>query len=228
MTSLVKSILELYMKPQYLMRTDLARIQCEQGYKNPHLFVSLQDLNLGRNVRIAFSSSDCKFTESEKTEFRRRCLDFYIELISQIFKRFSFQSDFANGLKLLNFLCPQYLKEITSLEHLLECNMFKHVITDFDSLDWELRLLRNNNDLTSLFKLETMKFWEEIVKIEKADGTPAFPTLMKLVHFIFTLPHSTACVERIFSHITLNKTKTRNHLNTDTLRGILLSKSFIS
>lgn len=39
------------------------------------------------------------------------------------------------------------------------------------------------------------------------------------------LPHSSECVERLFSSINLIKTKLRNQLFTETLTGILYSKS---
>lgn len=45
---------------------------------------------------------------------------------------------------------------------------------------------------------------------------------------ILTLPHSSAATERLFSAINLNKTKTRNRLETDTLTGILNAKNILS
>ncbi|KAF0691306.1 protein FAM200A-like [Aphis craccivora] len=51
-----------------------------------------------------------------------------------------------------------------------------------------------------------------------------FPLLTVLIKNIMTLPHSTACVERIFSMINLIKTKERNHLNTSNLIGLLHTK----
>lgn len=44
---------------------------------------------------------------------------------------------------------------------------------------------------------------------------------------LFSLPHSSANVERIFSQMNLNKTKTKNHLKEGTLNGILSSKEVI-
>ena len=41
---------------------------------------------------------------------------------------------------------------------------------------------------------------------------------------LMSLPHSSACVERIFSQVNLMKTKTRNSLNTETLIGMLHAK----
>jgi len=55
-----------------------------------------------------------------------------------------------------------------------------------------------------------------------------FPKLYNFVKLLLSLPHSSACVGRIFSVINLNKTKTRNRLSTETLSGLLHTKQFIS
>lgn len=54
-----------------------------------------------------------------------------------------------------------------------------------------------------------------------------YPLLTTFVSVLLILPHSSACVERIFSTINLNKTKTRNRLSTESLSGILYSKNII-
>ena len=41
---------------------------------------------------------------------------------------------------------------------------------------------------------------------------------------LLSLPHSSACVGRIFSKVNLMKTKTRNFLNTETLIRMLHGK----
>jgi len=66
------------------------------------------------------------------------------------------------------------------------------------------------------------------VSKKKGDEKLAYPEINKLVSYLLTLPHSSACVERIFSAINLNKTKTRNRLGTETLSGILHIKRLIN
>ncbi|KAF0701667.1 zinc finger protein 862-like [Aphis craccivora] len=50
-----------------------------------------------------------------------------------------------------------------------------------------------------------------------------YPLLTTFVSVLLILPHSSACVERIFSTINLNKTKTRNRLSTESLSVCLYS-----
>lgn len=52
-----------------------------------------------------------------------------------------------------------------------------------------------------------------------------FPLLAQFAQNLLTLPHSSANVERLFSAINLMKTKIRNRLHTDTLTGLLYTKS---
>ena len=51
--------------------------------------------------------------------------------------------------------------------------------------------------------------------------------MTKFVFGLLTLPNSSANVERTFSQINLNKTKTRNRLENNTLEGILLAKDYM-
>ena len=51
-----------------------------------------------------------------------------------------------------------------------------------------------------------------------------FPTISKLVKSVLSLPHSNAEVERLFSQVTLIKTRQRNKLKTKTLDALLMAK----
>lgn len=128
----------------------------------------------------------------------------------------------------MNFLQPHNIGKINSIDYLLDTNLFRHFINDISSLDREWRLLRNNASIVQLYDLDAMKFWQEMGKLQRGDNTPYFPNLNHLVSIVFTLPHSSASVERVFSQINLNKTKIRNRLNTDTLNAILHTKNLIS
>lgn len=65
-----------------------------------------------------------------------------------------------------------------------------------------------------------------VLSAKRCDDFEAFPNLKKLVYAILSIPVATANVERIFSQININKTKTRNKLDTNTLCGILRTKDF--
>lgn len=216
MSTLYKTILECFIKPSVLKRTSLEEINC----RNSRNHVELENLYVGSKVEAKFS--DGQFTDTQKVEFKKRCLDFYVELTEQIYLRFPFNSTFVKSLKLLNFLNPKKISEIATLGPLL--NHFPHFIDDVNELDREWRLLRNMN---LDFNEEVFAFWENVFKIRKGDDTFYFPNLTKLVSQLLVLPHSSAAVERIFSQVNLNKTKLRNRLENNTLTGLLHTKRLI-
>jgi len=80
-------------------------------------------------------------------------------------------------------------------------------------------------DLTA--DMDVLTFWIKVINITKGDNTKMFPLLKVVIKNIMTLPHSSACVERIFSCVNLIKTKYRNRLNTHNLIGLLHTKRVI-
>jgi hypothetical protein len=70
-------------------------------------------------------------------------------------------------------------------------------------------------------------FWVKLKLKKNADGSEMYGALIQFSLDLLSLPHSSANVERFFSTINLNKTKTRNRLSTDVLAGILHTKALI-
>lgn len=95
-------------------------------------------------------------------------------------------------------------------------------------MDLEYREIVNLN-FKSLFDVtpSTEVFWKLVCSVKRGDDTLAFPFMKKFVFCILSLPNSSANVERTFSQINLNKTKTRNCLAVDTLEGIMHCKSYL-
>ncbi|EFN83239.1 Zinc finger protein KIAA0543, partial [Harpegnathos saltator] len=211
--SAYKTILECYIKKEVLDSKDISKIQ----YTNPHNFVSIEDLYLGPKVNGQLQKSNL-ITSEEKHNMKLRCLDFYIENAHQIYLRFPFKAPHIQGLKYLNFLNPKNMDSIISIGP--AAMYFENILlnVDLNELDREYRLLRNFNlDKNK----EMLEFLTEVGNIKKGDDTPAFPLITQFAFDLLCLPHSSACVERIFSVINLNKTKVRNRLNNETLTGML-------
>jgi hypothetical protein len=82
MSDMYKTILEFYIKPNCLEK-DLETVQ----YANPANFVHLENVYLGPKVTANFCNNEFNFSDRDKSEFRKRCLDFLIELARQIYKR---------------------------------------------------------------------------------------------------------------------------------------------
>lgn len=218
MANAYKLLLSFYIKPEYLNKTELKILQ----YRNPEYFVPIEKVYLGPKVSATLNEN-ILITEFEKKQFRLNCLSFYTEAAHQIFKRFPFNSKEVEILKLVSFIDPKNIESTETIGHL--GSMFPRSITDSNILDREFRALKTSE---FDFSLEAVQFWKSVCTSKKGDGTPLFSELPKLISILLTLPHSSACVERQFSLINLNKTKLRNRLSSETLSGILHSKRLIS
>jgi hypothetical protein len=100
---------------------------------------------------------------------------------------------------------------------------FPIFVNDMNDLDKEWRLLKASQIHRNTSK-DVIEFWNEVREQRKR----ASPHLNKLIRYIFTLPHCSVSVERIFSQINLNKIKIRNQLSAESLTGILHTKRYIS
>lgn len=212
-----KFLSSCFIKPDYLRNIDIASVQ----YRDPQHFLPLEKIYLGPKVLEEMSKN--VLTENVKNNFRLKCLDFYIEAISQIWKRFPFNSREVQILKLLTILHPSNISSTESIGPL--ASRFPNMVTDVNTLDREFRYLKYSGCDFSLGEIE---FWRNICNIEKGDGSLVYPELAKFVKILFSLPHSSASVERLFFYINLNKTKLRNRLGATTISGILHSKRLIN
>lgn len=68
----------------------------------------------------------------------------------------------------------------------------------------------------------TIEFWSEVYNYIDASGSKPFEELCKAALAALSLPHSNAEVERLFSQMSVVKSKLRNRLSLHTLNSILL------
>ena len=192
------TLVENYMKANYLKATPLANVQV----KDPRNFLRLQDIYLGGRVTI--SLQECGLNQQDLHNFRLRCLEFYIEGASQILKRFSLEDPLFQSLGAMN---PQSVtsKSVPSIAQL--SSFFPRVIppNEINELDREWRLLRNT-ELNADPNEDLCQFWFKVSMMTEGDDTPAFPLVANLMKSLLCLPHSSAAVERVFSQINLMKT----------------------
>lgn len=223
--STFRNLVDCYLKPEYLEKTATEDIQ----FRNPNNFVQIENIYLGAHVMAAISNKTTGLDEGRLEEFRKRCLDFYVESCRQIYNRFRFRDSAQVTLKLLSMISPE---EVLSKKHISIAPLaakFSNLIgeNELNRLDSEWRQLRNFSFTTEFKDLDIRTFWLKCAKLKFGDNTPMFETLCNFVFNLFSLPHSSAAVERIFSQINLNKTKIRNRLNTESLNGIMMSKNIL-
>lgn len=214
-----KTLLDCYIKPDYLTNNDITVIQ----YRNPEFFLNNKEIYLGGKCSAALNVFNKNFPDTEKNIFITNCLNFVIECCHQIYHSFPFNSPWVQALKHLSFIEPTNINNIKSIA--VAASYFERKLDlNLNDLDREFRQLKNC-DISK--DLDMYTFWKAVKNLTNCEGSPVYPLLIKFVSYIVTLPHSSACVERLFSTINLNKTKTRNRLATNTLSGILYSKNVL-
>lgn len=219
--NVLRTILECFIKRAHLDRTSMENIE----YKNPRQFVEIEDMYLGAFVTATIKNKSHELTDEELLNFRKNCLNFLIESCQQIYKRFDFKNKSVVILKELVIISPS---EVLSKKHMSIAPLavlFPSLVpnNELNDIDREWRSLRNI-DLTGFENLNIEEFWVKISKLKLGDESLLCPTLSRFVFNLFSLPHSSATVERVFSQINLNKTKIRNKLSTETLTGIMHTK----
>ena len=72
------------------------------------------------------------------------------------------------------------------------------------------------------------KYWFQLNSIKNALNQPRFKLLSNLFTHLAILPHSSACVERVFSQVNCVKTKKTNRLTVESVRNRLLAKQAVT
>lgn len=214
LSRLLKTVLTNFVKEEYVDNFEI------QSFNNEDIFLSKDEVYLGIDVKENQSSLNIEY--SQYNIFVECCVQFYIELVSQILKRFDFSDKLLEGL---NAIEPTVALNKKNDSILQLAKLFPNLLNgkEYQELDNEVRELRN----MKFSELETLAFWKNVSNLKRANNARAFPILTQFVSSLMALPHSSANVERIFNIVNLNKTKTRNALDSSTLQGILFSKDYL-
>ena len=157
---------------------------------------------------------------SAVNRFYSSVLNFYIEATCQLKKRLPLSD---STVKALSALDPKQRKNFANLD--LLTTRFPNLVDEekLDDLDLEWREFRLMN-LTDLESLDVDQFWNEVACLKKVDGQVRFSILPQFMKCLLVLPHSSASAERVFSQLTLIKTKQRNRIGNELLNSLLTVK----
>lgn len=220
-----RSILAMFMKREVVLSKQLAEIDpCDNS-----LYKKLEDINLGGRCQALLMTEPIVDKEAKK-RFLVDCQKFLVELCKQIKKRFPLQEDCI--LAKLQIIEPKEAmnpgRRVKSIAEL--AIHFPTLVKekDLDVLEdqWQDLLsvkesLRGVND-------KATSFWQEIRTVKDGNNHVKFNVLSDLMCGLLALPHSSACVERVFSKVNIIKTKQTNRLQVDAIADRLLAKQAIS
>lgn len=225
--TLLFSILDCFMKPEYLKNCDLNNV----NFENVQNLLDYEDFYFGTEVNLQLNDLilNKRIKNSEVINFKNNCISFYIELAQQILKRFNFNNKILTQISIID---PQNVINKSSKSIIPLCSLFPNLIDrkNYQAIDLEYREVRNlelKNMFANTTDINIEDFWETICTLKCGDNSFRFPLLAKFIFEVLCIPISSANVERTFSQINLNITKTRNRLKTDTLKGILLTKDYL-
>ena len=222
-----KAFLSCYLHPSYIRSVSLEHLDPASSTK----FLPLTGINMGEKVS-QFMTQPPNILSPLKNEIRgflEHIQSFYVEAALQIKKRFPINDEI---LKSLIFLNPATINSTSSQEVMTIASNFPNIIppAEIRNLDDEWRELQftdpSNLPCTSsdVHRKDVVTYWGTISQMVDPSQEKRFPTISKLTTSLLSLPHSNADVERIFSHVSNIKTKSRNSLKTKTLEALILTK----
>lgn len=218
-----RELLSLFVREDILSSMDVSEIQPSD--ESTHR--QLSELVLGGRCTAELTTKPL----GEKEEvFRGDCKRFLKELCMQIQNRFEFSK--SSVLASLAVLDPgvalSATRPMSSLASL--ALKFPQVIKseELDDLDDEWRaLLQAKEQLAQMQEKPVAEFWTSVASLKDGIGRPKFPTLGRLMLALAVLPHSSACVERVFSEVNMVKTTVTNRLHAQTVANRLLASQHL-
>lgn len=162
--------------------------------------------------------------------FKSDCLNFLTELCLQIKQRFSFdEKGIIARLKVLDPNIASGCNSPLSIASL--AGQFQSLVplNKLNDLDDEYRSFRITKELHGIDNNITIpEFWYNLRNIKDGLDKPKFENLSHFMTNLTVLPHSSACVERIFSQVNSVKTKFTNRLKAATTRDRILAKQQVT
>lgn len=197
------------MKPQ-IINCNSAESLCDVNLDTDFAVLPTEYADLGENFKKHLNK--CNFTPEKKTEIKRCAATFLKELFVGLQKRIK------PSLLLLKktepFQLPAFLN--TNLHHNQLCDpFFPQDSSAQGELESKCRLLKE----MVWDKSSTEAFWIEVH--EHVDASGSYPFRCLRVLKMFCLPTSNTEIERVFSHVSLVKSRRRNRMTTDTLENVL-------
>jgi hypothetical protein len=217
---------------QYVLRkvnTLNLEFQSEIDPSDKRIHKQVQCIYLGGRTMSLLESEPLK-TQTAMDEFKMDCLKFLTELCMQIKRRFPFdENDVIARLKVLDPKIASNLSSPSSIANLAA--HFKSIVSEnkLNDLDDEYRSFRMTKEHIGIdYNVNIPEFWYRLRDIKNGLGQPKYENLSNFMTNLTVLPHSSACVERIFSQVNTIKTKLTNKLKSNTTRDRILAKQSVT
>ena len=218
-----KNILSFYIKDAVLHSEKLSEINPndERTYK------PIKDIYLGGNALAHLIREP--FDKVTEERFKTDCLKFLVELCNQIRKRFPLNED--SLIAKFNVLDPKIAENpnISPPSIIPLATHFPALVPEeqLNDLDDQWRNYRLLADKLAVPQEIIPKYWFKLRDLKDGLQNSKYDLLSDFMTNLVIMPHSSACVERIFSQMNAIKTKQTNSLKADTVKSKILAKQLI-
>jgi hypothetical protein len=158
--------------------------------------------------------------ESSLEAMKQRSLAFLKELLAQVERRLPSNKEIFRGLSGLHPDKVLSQRQRTPFPQL----PLQHLLNPGIENQYRKILLHNWQEeevFSGTIPEDTVKFWAGILKYQDSSKQKPYQELATYALSCLTVPVSNAVVERIFSHVTIVKTKIRNRLSIKMLDAII-------
>lgn len=243
LVKLYSEFLSFYMKEDYLKETNITDVHPE----NKENFKELDDLYIGQECEKflkekfpnEFKNDEPNLVNYEDKqrleEFLKTCQNFYREACKTLYDKIDFSTDVRYIFNKDNVFDEEIHQQYPTLDEVFENYMIIKASKDNDlktiiNDEWaKLSTYEFTTDFKNTLNDSTAddEFWFKLLEFADDDGIQIFKNL---AHFVLTtccIPHANAAPERLWSSLTIIKTKTRNKLHHETVRSLLLSFYYV-
>ena len=194
-------------------------------YDKTKNILPLNQFSIGREAKKNLSS----FPENDQTVFLYGVKSF-LKICDELKKNLPLKNKFLANLR---FLKPEN-RNIDGEKMILGCAKFMPPVCKFNSremdalsMEWKHLVLQDIPEIPKIDNhIPVVDHWKAIFEIVD-EGEPRFPLIEKVVRFARSIAEANADVERLFSQIFHIISKDRTRLETHTLRGLLITKSYV-
>lgn len=223
--TLLKTLCSNFLDISYVKGNQIFELE----HNDPKHFVALEKICIGAKATESLENLKHEVNDNHSiSQFLKTCLTFYIELVTQIKKRFDFKDDLYTLIDIVNPSIAQKY-DVKSLGPVLKKFPNLKNFVDEQQLDneWRQHALLNFKELELDKEESAEKYWHKVFSLTNPAGAPVFKNLTIVVRYFMVLPFSNASVERHFSELNNIKSNSRNCLNTVTIASLLYTKQGI-
>lgn len=207
-----------FMQPSVVQNSCIRSIDMDDA----NCLIPLDEVFVGEKARI-YLTGEGELATCDIRRFQETCRSFWIAAAKYAVKKLPVDNDI---LKNVTWLYPG-IRDYSNLSQvLLLASNLPQVIREEDKAQLREEFMDYCTselppDFIPVSTNEVDVYWHRIGQLEDTGGKLRYPLITRLAKSVLIIPHGNADVERMFSHMGLNKTKIRNSLGADTLTALL-------